>query len=222
MQDQIAKYFKNKKLIFLSERPELSWKEAQKVVPSLTKSWFELSKLGAAIRLEFIHDYWIKTFPYSPQLYGFIDRFFAGVKEVGMIAVNEAVYLTYCVGKDFFFGRAPLVDREIAKLTEEIDFPFPEDFLKFYLIHNGFFRGGDRGVFSSTVLKTEAQRLKSFDEHLLPFYHSLRLDAYQCFCRDWRPDVGIGNVFYSLSDSRKEAKRGFPSFTEWLIDYLDG
>ncbi len=244
MQDHIVQYFENEKMIRLSESPDLQWNEAVEKAPRLTKSWFELSKLEPIVRLEFIRDYWFNALPYVPSFRGFLDRFFALVDEVAMVGVKNGVYLTYSLkGRtEFFLGGPPLVDREIAALKEQIDFPLPDDFLKFFRIHNGFFKGGDTGIFSSGVLVEERQRFKEMEvslklgnetissELFLPFYRSFDLDVYQCFYRDWYPDLGVGNVLCSLSEgtisdyrSREKGRDylAFPTFLDWFTFYLE-
>ncbi|MCB1106920.1 MAG: SMI1/KNR4 family protein [Chlamydiia bacterium] len=244
MQDRIVEYFENEEIVSLSDSPGSSWEEAKKKAPRLTKSWYELSQLDGVVRLEFIRDYWINALPYSPQTYAFVDRFFAGVAEVGMVGAPRGLFLTYSMkkGKTFYLGGPPLVDQEILSLQEEMDISLPDDFLQFYRIHNGFFKGGDTGIFSSGVLVEEGKRFKELrqtlkmgnqvisTESLLPFYRSFDLDVYQCFYSDWYPDGGVGNVLCSLSEGvvsdYRSKERGreylaFPSFVEWLMFYLE-
>lgn len=244
MQEHIAQYFEKEKMIPLSESPKLKWEAAKKDAPRLTKGWFELSKLEPSIRLEFIRDYWFNALPYVPSFRAFIDRFFAKVDEIGMVSVTSGVYLTYSMkGRaEFFLGGPPLVDDEIEALKELIDFPLPEDFLKFFRIHNGFFKGGDTGISSSGVLVEEAQRFKELEitlklgnetvspDLLLPFYRSFGLDVYQCFYKEWYPDISVGNVLCSLSErtisdyrTREKGRDylAFPSFLDWLTFYME-
>ena len=75
MQDQIVKYFENEEAVYLSESPDLTWEEAHKKFPRLTKGWHELCHLSPTVRLEFLRDYWVNALPYSSQLYAFVDRF---------------------------------------------------------------------------------------------------------------------------------------------------
>ncbi|MDN3509528.1 MAG: hypothetical protein P0S93_05925 [Candidatus Neptunochlamydia sp.] len=48
-----------------------------------------------SICLEFIRDYWFNALPYIPTFRAFIDRFFAKVEEVGMVAATSGIFLTY-------------------------------------------------------------------------------------------------------------------------------
>lgn len=244
MQDRIVKYFENEEAVYLSEAPDLTWEEARKKYPRLTKGWHELCHLSPTVRLEFLRDYWVNALPYSPQLYAFVDRFFAKVDEIGMVAAKGGIFLTYSMKEDktFFLGGPPLVDQEIEGAMRSLDFSLPQDFRQFFRIHNGFFRGGDTGIFSIGVLVGEAERFISLEQSLtmgnqsissvslLPFYRSFGLDVYQCFYQDWYPDGGVGNVLCSLgegtiSDYRTKDKGreslAFPSFIEWLMFYME-
>ncbi len=244
MQDQIGKYFENKKAVYLSEAPNLTWEEAQKGFPCLTKGWYELCHLSSIVRLEFLRDYWVNALPYSPQLYAFVDRFFAKVEEIGMVAAKGKIFLTYSMkaNKSFFLGEPPLMDQEIKGAVRILDISLPQDFLQFFRVHNGFFKGGDTGIFSIGVLVKEAERFKSLNQSLmignqlisssalLPFYRPFGLDVYQCFYQDWHPDGGVGNVLCSLSEGTisdyrtKDKGRehlAFHSFIEWLMFYME-
>ncbi|MCB1085015.1 MAG: SMI1/KNR4 family protein [Chlamydiia bacterium] len=244
MKKRIFKYFKDEKPISLSDEPGLSWEEALNRCPRLTKPWYELSRLEPMVRFEFVRDYWINALPYHPQTLEALDRFFAGVDEIAMIGVKSGVYTTYSMKGEapFFMGGPPLKDDEIEGLKEAIDFPLPEDFLKFYRIHNGFLKAGDTGVFSSGVLIEEAGRFQTLGVELksgnkkaradsfLPFYRSFGLDVYQCFYEEWATDAGVGNVLCSLSEKAfsespitrdGERSLAFPTFTEWLSFYLE-
>src|SRR5690606_20221266 len=127
-----------------SKSVRLTWEEARKKIPKLTKGWYELSQLDASIRFDFFRDYWFNSLPYHPNTFAFIDRFFKRVKEVPILAINQEIFLVYFLkdSSDLFLGRPPLIDQQIENLQETIDFPLPKTFLKFYRIHNGFMRVG--------------------------------------------------------------------------------
>ncbi|WP_194848210.1 hypothetical protein [Candidatus Neptunochlamydia vexilliferae] len=296
MQKEIIQYFKEGEMIPLSES-NFTWEEAHEKVPRLTKGWFELSKLEPTIRLEFTRDYWFNALPFDPHVHAFIDRFFGGVSEVGMVAAipkhiqepgicesqrprfssteavpyprdrgdaegvkdgdagagknrsldefgyKGAIYLSYSLKErsEFFLGGPPLVDEEISNMGEQIDFPLPEDFLQFFRVHNGFFKGGDTGIFSSGVLVEERERFRTLEtplilggeavpgEALFPFYRSFDSAVYQCFYKEWYPDGAAGNVLCSLgegtiSDYRtsQQGSLAFRTFLDWLAFYVEG
>ena len=161
-----------------------------------------------------------------------------------MVAAKGGIFLTYSMkeSKTFFLGGPPLLDQEIEGAIGRLDFSFPQDFRQFFRIHNGFFKGGDTGIFSIGVLLEEAERFISLEQplkmgnqtissaSLLPFYRSFGLDVYQCFYQDWYPDGGVGNVLCSLGEGTisdyctKDKEReslAFPSFIEWLMFYME-
>lgn len=241
MQKQIIEYFEQEEIIPLSEIPRVSWEEAHQMAPRLTKGWYELCRLDAGVRFEFIRDYWFNSLPYHPHTFAFIDRFFARVKDVPMFVLKQEIFLAYVLKDDstFFFGRAPLIDQEIESFKKRINFPLPETFLKFYRIHNGFIKAGDRGELLSTeALLEEEKRFKNEEilfkcgeevvesKNLLPFYQFFSFDAYQCFYREWVPDQEVGNVCCLLKDKaiadyRKRDEKAFLTFIDWLSFYME-
>jgi len=242
MKDSIVKHFGEDEVVFYHEKPELKWEEATKACSQLSRGWFELSKLESSVRLEFIRDYWINSLPYLPHVYAFLDRFFSQVEEVGVVGAKGNVYMTYALKTAFFMGGPPLVDAEIDTFKGEFDFPFPLDYLQFFRVHNGFSKGGDTGIFPSTGLFNEAEKVQSREQTLMcgsevvdpqelfPFYRSFGLDRYQCFYKGWYVDGEVGNVLCvlsegSISDFRMRNKGqetlAFSTFLDWLIFYLE-
>lgn len=242
MQEKIIKYFEKDSVTFLTEEKGLTWQEAERTCPRLPKGWFELSRLDPMVRQEFLRDYWINALTYSPQVFAFVDRFFSRVEETAIVALKGGVFLVYSLKEGLFLGGPPLIDAKMESVVQQLDFPLPRDFSTFFRIHDGFFKGGDTGVFSSGVLVEEGQRFRDLNQSLkmgnqtlttaglLPFYRSFGLDVYQCFYQDWYPDGGVGNVLCSLSEGTvsdyrtKEAGQSslaFPSFMEWLMFYME-
>lgn len=242
MKESILKHFGGSTAVFYHEAPGLSWEAAKKECPRLSKGWFELSKLEKSIRLEFIRDYWINALPYFPHVYAFLDRFFSKVDEIGIISVKKKPYLYYDLRKTCFIGGAPHNDEAISAFKDEYQFPFPEDFLQFFRVHNGFTKGLDTGVFPIESLADEAEKVRSLAHNitspseiikadgLFPFYRSFNLEVYQCFYSYWYVDGQVGNVLCSLKEgtisnfrTRNKGKDylAFPSFLDWLIFYLE-
>lgn len=238
MQEKIVEYFEEGGVEFLSKQIDLTWEEGEKKYPRLPKGWFELSRLEQNVRQEFLRDYWVNALIYSPQLYAFVDRFFARVEGTEIVAAKGGIFLVYGLKEGLFMGGPPLMDQEIEAFASQVETPLPQDFRQFYRIHDGFFKGGDTGIFSSGVLVEEFKRFTSMNESLklgnqtittaslLPFYRSFGLDVYQCFYEDWYPDGGMGNVHCRLAegevfDYRGEGSLAFPSFTEWLMFYME-
>lgn len=239
MEERISQYFGKDEIIFLCDEPPCGFEEGKKKAPRLTKGWHELCQLEEDIRFELIRDYWFNALPVIPTFRAFIDRFFAKVEKIGIISTSGGIFMTYTLKdrSECFFGGPPLIDDEIETLKGEVDVSLPEDFCRFYRIHNGFFKGGDTGIYSSGVLVEEAQRFKQLGRLLklgsqkvptdliLPFYRSFGLDVYQCFYKEWYPDGGMGNILCSLSEETlsdpNRDPMAFPTFLEWLTFYME-
>jgi len=214
MREGLHKYFSGGEVALYHNHPELQWEAASALTPSLSKGWFELSKLDGAIRLEFIRDYWINALPNFPHVFAFLDRFFAGVKEVGIVGHQGDVYMTYECKHAFFMGGLPLVDREIEALKRQFDFPLPQDYLQFFRIHNGFSKSEDLGVLPSHSLK-----MADSGEHF-PFYRASKPEIYQCF----KNDEEVSNSCCSLEGGKifaTEERNSFHSFLDWLNAYME-
>ena len=66
---------------------------------------------------------------------------------------------------------------------------------------------------------------------LIPFYESFGMPFYQCFWDGWHPEQEMGNVYYSgesntisdpaLTDEGSMEQMTFPTFSEWLLFYLE-
>lgn len=161
------------------------------------------------------------------------------------------VQLVYNLKDDngFFRGSPPATEEEVANLQEL--FPeviFPPDYIAFLQIHNGFCKATDiTGIKKicqmqccyhsfQSLLQQKGELLTAQGEEvdpkkLIPFYESFGMPFYQCFWAEWYPEQEMGNVYYSgvthtisdVKDSEKapSEKMAFPSFTDWLIFYLE-
>ena len=208
-------------MIALHVQKEMTWDEAHERAPSFPKGWWEFSKLSKGIKREFIRDFWFNALPYLPHIYQFLDSFFAKVKEIGVYLAQDSKQeifeplLCYQLENQIFWGRPPLLEKERQTFKNKVQFPFPEDFLDFLCIHNGFSKGEETGIFSTHAMCKEdsvfRERLEQISKKiqlegeevdpqlLFPFYCSSCLDVYQCFYKDWYPDGEVGNVLCSLS-----------------------
>jgi hypothetical protein len=148
----------------------------------------------------------------------------------------------------FYRGAPPASEEVIAQLQGS--FPeviLPKDFLTFLQIHNGFYKTTDcTGLTTAEKMREnylEFQREVSGSEPiftqnnkpvdpttLYPFYKSFGLPDYQCFWADWYPENEMGVVYYSgvnrivsdVSDGGMTIEHlCFPTFTDWLIFYLE-
>ena len=254
----VENYFSNRKMfsqsLHLNERIDVTWEEISNRAPTLPKGWFELSQLPPGLSLEFMRDFWGNALPSIPHLCAFFDRFFAGVEGVEIYLAarkKNGPFESFFVYKmrastDFFLGSPPLNQNQIDQMTQNIPFPFPEDYLRFLWIHDGFQKGGEAGIFVTTLLLSEQRAfLKEIKEKggeircecekidpqaLFPFYRSLDLDSCQCFYKNWHHDEEVGNVSFSLSkgeisyykNREKEEKTfAFNTFLDWFVFYVE-
>jgi len=159
------------------------------------------------------------------------------------------VHLVYSLTGDsgFFHGEVPATTEEIIALQK--GFPeiiFPLDYVAFLEIHNGFAKWTDTGITMTSkmlenyrafqnMLANEDPLTSSKGEEinpqtLIPFYESYSMPFFQCFWAEWYPEVEMGNVYYSgLTKSVSDVycpdcsteTMAFPTFTDWLIFYLE-
>lgn len=147
----------------------------------------------------------------------------------------------------FFRGLVPADEGEIVFAKKKLAHDLPHDFWAFSRLHNGFGRVTLPGIFPLEDLKEARNRLidmvlrsekllkmgeKIIDPRsLFPFFEEYGVDSFQCFNAEWYPGSEMGNVWFSgidftLSDtnSRKnwEENLAYPTFLEWLADYLGG
>lgn len=242
------------KAIALSENAGLTWEEVHKMVPSICKGWYELSKLPARDRIEFTRDFWLSKLPYHQKIVENIAQFFDSLDNLHVFIVQKSyddpyeAHLVYCLKNDqgFFHGNHGASEEDIVRLQK--DFPgiiFPQDYLSFLQIHNGFCKATDTGILPTRSLKESTTRFRQMlnakpvinergeifnPTSLIPFYESFGMPVFQCFYTDWYPDQEMGNVYYSgitntISeidyDSLSAETLAFPTFLDWLYFYLE-
>jgi hypothetical protein len=224
-------------VICLHDSPELSWSDVSSKVQSLSKGWFELSRLSKGDRIEFTLDFWVKTLPFVPHVYSFLQSFFSKLDDVGIFLTQvtyDAPYaceLVYSLrdGSCFFHGLPPCEENEIAYLRQRFDGILPESYLAFLSIHNGFSKHSDTGLLTSMGLEPTYFQLQSAvatediivqshgkiidPKDLIPFYESFGQQSYQCFYTRWFPDREVGNVYYSR---REHAISDIKDRSTWL------
>ncbi|MBP9842098.1 MAG: hypothetical protein KBC64_06720 [Simkaniaceae bacterium] len=200
------------------------------------QGWKELMHLKPSDRIEFVRDFWLATLPYTPHISDFFHTFFASLDEISVYVVGERVMMVYSLDDNatFFIGDPPFNGKVE---TEAI---FPEGYLQFFKIHNGFRKVHDTGLIPAEALKTTTGAfrdkvgtllIKRHDElvdpaTLFPFYRSFDTESYQCFYSQYYADGEMGNVYCSLeertlSESFHSADLSFPTFEDWLIFYLE-
>lgn len=243
-------------VIALHNAPDINWKDISKKVPSLPRGWFELSHLQARDRIDFTRDFWMSQLPYHPLIDSFLQNFFYSLDDIGVFIVQPKyedpyeVHLVYSLAGDngFFRGFPPAKESNINNVKKEFpDIIFPEDYLAFLKIHNGFSKLDDTGIRTTNALKSCYNAFQEMLEKeiepltttkgdsvnpktLIPFYESFGMPFYQCFWAEWYPDQEMGNVYYSsLSKKISDCKckdlmadsLAFPTFLDWLMFYME-
>lgn len=233
----------------LSEEKMESWEEAAEIAFNLPRSWFELSKLSAADRVEFVRDFWLDRLPYHPTAHPAFFDFFEKLDDVAVVLTqsrkgepfdSELVY-NLADGSSFFRGRPPCTEGDLQSLMQILEMNhLPHDFLAFAKIHNGFGKLSEMGLLEVEEIPEARRRVIELvvrgqmelePKSLIPFFEALGLASFQCFFSDWYPGNEMGNVYlsgidYTLSDMTNKkmwAERlAFATFSEWLAYYLQG
>jgi hypothetical protein len=217
-------------VLFLSECPD-SWEEVSRRSSGIPRGWFELCRLPAADRIEFVRDFWLNLLPYHPSFHLFLTEFFEKFDDVGVVLSQtnqETPWLVEMIyslqdHSSFFRGLPPGSEAEINELRSSIVIPLPRDYLAFLRIHNGFGMLSDLGLMRTDQIPGAKKHLadqylwsersvmmgnQAIDpDSLIPFYESYGLGAYQCFFNEWYPGSEMGNVYlsgidYTISDYR--------------------
>lgn len=242
--------------VFVLHDEDWGWEDLKDKVVELPRGWFELAQLPAQDRIEFIKDFWLTKMPFNPRLEPFLENFFRGIDDVGIFIVQRKlndpfeVHMIYSLknGKGFFRGFPPADESKILKLKQEFSgIIFPEDYLVFLQIHNGFSKTTDQtGIFCSETMRGAFERFQQFIEKqdgtllsgkkavdpkdLIPFYESFGMPFFQCFWTEWYPEEEMGNVYYSsatnaisciAANDTSTENMAFATFSDWLMFYLE-
>lgn len=210
-------------VITLDEAPDVDWATLSNLAPSLSRGWYELSRLPIKDRIEFTRDFWLSTLPYQCGCSEFFLRFFDKIDDIGIYITQKKFDDPYevCMIYDlkdktsFYRGGVPATEEEITAL--QVLFPnyiLPEDYKAFLRIHNGFWKTTDcTGITPSTNMRRLYDSFKAViskqdilltmdgkevnPASLIPFYESFGMPFYQCFWGEWYPAGEMGNVYYS-------------------------
>ena len=243
------------KVIALHEAPDSKWKTICNLIPNLPKGWYELSKLSTSDRIDFTRDYWYSKLPFHPCMIAGLADFFSSLDDIGIFVTQKKfddpfdLQMVYSLkgGRGFFHGGCPASDEKV--LTLKRTFPavnWPEDYLAFFQIHDGFSKATDTGITPCSHMLSAydafQNMLNSIDPvttmkgdpvdatKLFPFYESFGMPFYQCFWGDWYPEEEMGNVYYSgqinkISDVTSQdpsvETMAFATFSDWLMFYLE-
>ncbi len=242
-----------KEVVILSEGPSKEWGEIRPLFPAFPRGWFELSRIPPEDRIEFTKSFWLRRLPFHPKTHQAISDFFSSLDDVGVVLSKEKdvwepqlVYSFYD-NSCFFRGLMPAYENQIDELRNELDVPFPGDWIAFSKIHNGFGKLSEMNLIKAQDIPDARRRiieiiLKSIHPiksgaaivdpgSLIPFFEASGLSSFQCFYIDWYPESEMGNVYfsgidYTVSDvSKRELwndNGAFATFLEWLASYLAG
>jgi len=248
MNELARKFFQEfKRVRFLSEEKEAAWSELSEIIP---RGWFELSRVSTADRVAFVREYWQARLPYHPVSHTRFSTFFSQLDDVAVVLTAtkeeeplsaELVYSLYD-NSSFFRGLPPATEEAAEGLYDELETTFPRDYLAFLKIHNGFGKLSSLGLFPLENIAEMREKVKELissadppmrvnPRALIPFYEEEGLFAFQCFYADWYPAGEMGNVYlsgidYTMSDTSDwkswRDNFAFPTFLEWLSEYLEG
>lgn len=242
-------------VICLKGTKRLTWAQLLEKCPTLCRGWFELAQLSSADKIEFIREFWHSKLPFQPGVAVFLDKFFFRIDDITVYIVQPKfddpyeAHLVYSLkdGNGFFRGHCPASESDILSLKQSFpEILFPEEYIAFLQIHNGFSKTTDTGIlkanqvkenytFLQSVIASKDDVVKCGDRpidpgHLIPFYKSFGMPFFQCFFTEWYPRNEMGNVYYSsdentISDlSIKESSTenlAFTTFAKWLTFYLE-
>lgn len=182
------------------------------------------------------------------QFFGSLDDIGIFITQKMFDSPYEA-HLVYSMKNDsgFFHGEPGATPQEIDQLQKLFpNYILPADYKVFLQIHNGFCKATDTGIIPTSLMfkayETFQEMLRGQDQlltpegnavdpkSLIPFYESFGLPCFHCFWGEWYPAQEMGNIYFSgltntISSCRSaEASPenlAFPTFTDWLMFYLE-
>lgn len=208
----------------LQEQTTWDWGGAHSRAPTLPRPWFELSRLSAAERIEFVSALWLDRLPYHPSSYPVLLQFFQRLDDIGIILHRQSkeepfmVEMIYSLADNssFFRGLPPCKEEDVNRLKSIASLELPRDFQAFLHIHHGFGKLSELGLLRADAMLEARERIADLlmtaelpvragahlvDPHsLIPFYEAFGLASYQCFYADWYPSSEMGNVYFSGID----------------------
>lgn len=243
-------------VIALQQSQELTWQAIQSKVPDMCRGWFELAHLNVKDRIEFSRDFWLSKLQYRGGSNESLNRFFGSLDDIDIFLTQKKfedpyeAHLVYSLRGDggFYRGALPGKEKSLAELQKAFSpHIFPDDYLAFLKIHNGFCKATDcTGISAAEYVQGSCDDLQKLmqlhdpiltsrdtivdPKTLIPFYESFGMPFYQCFWTEWYPDQEMGNVYYSgvaqtisdvYSGMSSSEMMAFPTFTDWLMFYLE-
>lgn len=244
------------KVICLNEFLDMTWENISKLVPTLPRAWYELSQLPLEDRMEFLHEFWANKMKYHPGFSDVLKNFFSRLDDIGIYATQKLFddpfhpQIVYSIANNSGFFRGCPPANEINLIDLQNSFPgviFPQDYLAFLEVHNGFHKTTDcTGIIDSNNMYNAYQKFQELVQNhgeiytknnqpvdpkkLIPFYQSFGMPYFQCFWSEWYPENEMGVVYYSDSSHKvSDVNDGgttiehlcFSTFTDWLMFYIE-
>ena len=215
------------KVIPLHEGGDLDWEVISKLVPQMSRGWFELCQLPVKTRIQFTLEFWLSKIPYHPNIDISLSTFFDRVDDIGVFLTQKKyddpfeAQMVYSLANNrgFYRGGINGTEDDIIYLQKLFpDYILPKDYLSFLEIHNGFCKTTDcSGIIGTKEMEQKyalffdliqlqgqvmTKSRKIVDPGtLIPFYESFGMPFYQCFWAEWHPIDEMGNVYYSGADN---------------------
>jgi hypothetical protein len=205
-----------------------TWKELVAKAALLPRGWSELSALSLADRVEFTRLFWLSKWHFPLEKESFfqekMDRFFKNLSNIEIFLVQHHAkssyvpVMLYTLKKGhFFFASVPAQVQVVSRIAAQFShFPLPEDYLSFFLIHDGFQRGEEAGMLSlrdlSSYYNRFRERFPSLD--MMPFCEWEGVHHIQCFLSNRRGNINFDEL--SFTDRRLF----FTTFSEWFFHYV--
>lgn len=202
---QLVKKFSEKFLSADDIAKYSSWSSISKIVPSLPKGWYELTKFSSKERIHLVKEFWLSQlcqgFVERDELFK-IEKFFNSLEDIVICAFQECsknffnVKMIYLL-KDspvFFYGNPPF-SLGCEQLKQQLWNDLPKSYYNFFNIHDGFACYDDLGIIS---IKNLSRIYHQFQDYLekeeiistykelnlslfIPFYGGNLVHSYQCF-----------------------------------------
>ncbi|MBX9745013.1 MAG: hypothetical protein K2X08_07385, partial [Chlamydiales bacterium] len=91
-------------VIFLHEQFNERWESLAEKAPCVPRPWFELSRLAAAERIEFVSDLWLQRLSYHPKGYPALVNFFERLDDIGIVLHRQSEEDPFSVETSSLYG----------------------------------------------------------------------------------------------------------------------
>lgn len=229
-------------IISLTDGEGGSWQELVGKSALLPRGWYELAQLSISDRIEFTHLFWLSQWQLPLKkavlLKEKIDGFFKELSTIEIFLVQNSpkggytpLMLYSLKGGEVLFASVPAQLQMISRIAVQFShLPLPEEYLSFFLIHDGFQKGYDGGLINLRDFSSYYNRFQErfFALHrkkslLIPFYEGESVQQMQCFtCYEGECEQ-MSTLAYDEEEEEiglKESHLIFETFSEWLLYYV--